>query len=313
MSAFKRIYRIFTLISGQVHVFLKFGVKGNVDDILNFYQLWSLPPIVNEKFVIRSSISDVSSYNRICTYAVNDEKAFRKFKSNREYRQILEHVTREQGLNYLDCLTKDKWLMNHFNALTEPSEGKPFRYSYAKFKRLSPTDFRYAKVVADLFALFGSLDGFTVAEIGVGYGGQSVAIQKVFKPRTYMIFDLPSAIQLSLKYIERAGYTAVSPLLNNATKVKSGVDLLLSNYAFSELQGSVQEEYFDSVISTAKRGYVIYNHISPSDFLSMTAKEFAARIPGSEIFKEVPLTSPENVLVVWGHNEGKLDGRFEVV
>jgi hypothetical protein len=35
---------------------------------------------------------------------------------------------------------------------------------------------------------------------------------------------------------------------------------------------------------------------------SMTAKELISRVPGSEIFEEIPLTFPGNVLVVWGHN-----------
>lgn len=232
--------------------------------------------------------------------AANDEKIFKKFKSNRKYREILQHVTRQQGREYTYELNKDPWIMSILPKLISDEVGMPFRYTYPGLGRISSTDLRYAKVVSDLRSLFGPLDNYRIAEIGCGYGGQAIAISKVFNILDYALYDLQPALQLAMKYIK-----TVSDFQNvrseNLEFLSGKSDLLISNYAFSELSREVQEEYFTKVIQGSSRGYVIYNQITPLSYNSLTAIEFAARIPGAEILHEEPLTASLNVLVVWGH------------
>ena len=87
-------------------------------------------------------------------------------------------------------------------------------------------------------------------------------------------------------------------------------DLVISNYAFSELKREVQEDYFANVVQKSKRGYFTYNDISPKEYVALSAEEFAGRIEGAEIFKELPTTAPKNVLVVWGHNREFAESRL---
>jgi len=49
--------------------------------------------------------------------------------------------------------------------------GDPERYLYDKLL-ISPSTLRYCKVFSDLVNLFTSLDGYSICEIGGGYGGQ---------------------------------------------------------------------------------------------------------------------------------------------
>ena len=41
-----------------------------------------------------------------------------------------------------------------------------------------------------------------------------------------------------------------------------GIDLLISNYAFSEVSLDIQEEYYEKVIKKSKRIYMVFNPIS---------------------------------------------------
>lgn len=79
-------------------------------------------------------------------------------------------------------------------------------------------------------------------------------------------------------------------------------DLVISNYAYSELNIEVQESYFRKVILKSKRGYVIFNSLGHESFNSESAIVFAAKIRDSTMLKEFPLTHKNNVLVVWGHS-----------
>jgi len=69
-------------------------------------------------------------------------------------------------------------------------------------------------------------------------------------------------------------------------------DLLVSNYAFTELPRSIQDVYFRKVVSRSKRGYITYNEITPPEFRSYKAPELVEMIPGAHVLKEEPLTHP---------------------
>ena len=309
MSLIQKSRRIVALLFVELKVLFRFGPKGIIDDIRNFLQLWSLTPGQHEIADSSTSLSDTDRYNLICRQAVEEQVVFAKFKSSREYREILQHVSRIQGWDYMAQLRKDPWILSKLPDLLDDKLGKPFKYSYGHLGRLSPTDLRYAKVLSDLFCLFGLLDGFSISEIGSGYGGQALAIAKTFRISTYTLFDLTWAAKLARKYIE-SSTQSLECSIGNFEEISPNCDLLISNYAFSELKLAVQMQYLENVILKSTRGYVIYNHINPANFNSLTAESFAAKIPGAEIFEEIPLTSPANVLVVWGHNRKIENNRF---
>lgn len=294
----------------QFQIALKYGPSGNLDELINFKRVWSLEGNATSLSRDQSSLSDIASYLEICSLAQEQNDIYRKFKSCREYRQILEHVSREQGREYLDILKKDTWMSEFLATLVKGDVGSPYRYTYRDFGRVSPTNLRYAKIAGDLYALFGSLDGFNVAEIGVGYGGQCVALGKLFDIARYELFDLEPVLGLADRYIKDANVNILIGKNSSPIKLSTPCDLLISNYAFSELIHAVQQDFFINVIRDAKRGYVIYNHINPAEFQSLSATEFASMIPGAEIFMEIPLTHPKNVLVVWGHDQVLDTSRF---
>ena len=46
---------------------------------------------------MNTSVSDNTAYPAICIQASQSEEAFKTFKSNKAYTDILEHVTYEEG------------------------------------------------------------------------------------------------------------------------------------------------------------------------------------------------------------------------
>jgi putative sugar O-methyltransferase len=164
--------------------------------------------------------------------------------------------------------------------------GNPIKYHYENVGFISPTQIRYAKILNDLHNLFGTLQEKTIVEVGVGNGGQAVQICNFERIRKYFLVDLPEVLALTSTAVLPYGILDRLEFIppNELTKIQS--DLFISNYAFSELGREVQEKYFTELISKSPRGYVIYNHITPKNFNTMTAVEFASRITGAKLLEE---------------------------
>lgn len=250
-----------------------------------------------------SSISDDDEYPRFCELASGNTRVFRRFRRSAIYMRILEHVTREQGTGYLKQLEADPEMMDRLGGLLVPVDvGGPRTYRFPGVGVVSPTTLRYVKVAADLRRLFGSLDGRRVAEIGVGYAGQARAIATSWKVAGYELYDLPPILTLARRFLTEAGVDLTPFAFHDGRSPEPvEVDLVVSNYAFSELRREIQDAYLENVIRGAPRGYLTYNHISPPELRSYTSDEIVAMIPGARTLPEVPLTDPRNVIIVWGH------------
>jgi phospholipid N-methyltransferase len=82
-------------------------------------------------------------------------------------------------------------------------------------------------------------------------------------------------------------------------------DLVISNYAFSELPSQLQIRYIEKILSRSKRGYLTMNTgktDASRDQNKLTLEDLRGYLPEFEVLNEVPLTSPNNYLIVWGRN-----------
>ena len=205
----------------------------------------------NSKYSQHSSIqsdSDDGKYIAVVSKFVNNSKKFDNFKRNSAYNAILEHVSRDLGLAYLNRIVNinDAFLekaLNNF--LINDNIGNPRKFLY-RHGLLSPTSIRYVKVALDLKLLFRP-DLEHVAEIGCGYGGQCHANSSLLSYNNHYLLDLPEVNRLVSKYLN-------SFLLNTTFSTNTineysprNQDLVISNYAFSELPRLVQEKYFEKL------------------------------------------------------------------
>ena len=169
---------------------------------------------------------------------------------------------------------------------------------------ISPSTLRYIKVLSDLIKIFGNLDGFKIAEIGGGYGGQCKIINDYFNIKNYHIIDLPEVNLLSKKYLQKLNINNVR-FSTSKDLIPEDYDLVISNYAYTELDRELQDIYKLNIIDNSKNGYLTCNFISNlfidnSDFYSR--EELVNLKEKVEIFKEEPLSHSNNFLLTWRNN-----------
>lgn len=159
--------------------------------------------------------------------ALTDEKTFTRFKANPLYKGVIGCPSIHQAIGFYGLLRKDVDLLNKLDDFSRMDTiGTPERYSIG-YKILSLNCLRYANSVQLLKKEFGSLDGKTVFEFGVGFGGLSHCIQSVWKT-DYYIYDLEPVMDLAVKHSA-----------NLSKVVKKGIpdrpDLFIAEYSLTEL------------------------------------------------------------------------------
>ena len=258
-----------------------------------------------------TSISDNVKYPAFCYGAARQDEVFRNFKRNPIYNEILEHLTPEQGAQYLNVilndydveLTDEQWEM----ILLNDTLGNPQTVTYEfgnKVLTCAPTTLRYVKVLLDLATMFDFNTIQTVAEIGIGYGGQCRLAMNLLPINRYELVDLPEVILLAERFLTELDQTG-DIRYRDGTHLYNDVpcDLIVSNYAFAELKKVVQDFYFEKIVKHAKAGYMTWNSemfTQNGITVGYGAEEFASKIPGAKIIPEVPLTAPGNCIIVWG-------------
>jgi len=258
-------------------------------------------------FSIKSlrSESDNGLYSIAVQEALTNKKKFNNFKSNIFYQDILEHVNYPQGLEYLNIIKRDSNLLNNIDKfLINDQIGNPKKYYYEELKtKISPTTLRYIKVASDIKKIFK--DEITnIVEIGCGYGGQYLILDQVMKINHYILMDLHDVNKLIEKYLEHH-------LLNSSYETKTinqlqsnkQFDLVISNYAFSELPPQTQISYIKKILLNSKNGYLTMNSGKEnSNFKNhLSLEEIRNYIKNITILEEEPNTSEGNYIIIWGN------------
>lgn len=249
--------------------------------------------------MVRTSTSDEFEYKSVVSQAVNDEDVFQTFKRHDWYRPILEHVSYEYGLGYLDVIKQDyPYLLEKIEKYRENDIiGSPVTNLF-EVGEMSPTTLRYMKVMGDLNHHFGSLDGLDIVEIGCGYGGQCKIVTDTNDVKSYTLIDLPEVLELTKKYLERLG-TDMSKLIFkdiNQLADDENYDLFISNYGYTECFADVRAVYLQKVVYKSRMGYLTANAAIDPDVLD---QEITNRFEGSFKIDEKPYTGHLNFILIW--------------
>jgi hypothetical protein len=252
------------------------------------------------------SLSDNGSYPALCRRASTDPGVFSNFRRDPDYTGILDHVTERQGKAYLDLISQHSGILHAMDMFKMNDRyGNPKLCEYDTIGMISPSTLRYVKVLADLQSEFHTLDDLRLCEIGVGYGGQCRILNAYYRPSHYCLVDIEPALALARRYLENFVIDAKLTYKTMAELEDASYDLVLSNYAFTELARPLQNVYLSKVILRSRMGYITYNEITPAEFNSFKADELLEMIPGARRIDEQPLTHPANCIILWG---GNLDG-----
>lgn len=223
------------------------------------------------------------------------------FKSDFYYNSILEHVSSELGIQYLYYIQKE------FTSIFENNKddliklckindeyGTTNKYNFEGFCECSPSNLRYIYHALLNLKYMKKLDIINpdIIEIGGGYGGLCFFISRLchlfdIYIKTYHIFDLAEAAELQRYYLNNLNVaTCTTGVLYDCDNYIFQKDsYLISNYAFSEFNENIRNEYVNKVISPfTTHGMLVWNAIEPYKFID---KEI-------EVEVERPLTSLDN-------------------
>lgn len=230
---------------------------------------------------------NAANYLKVCKSFVEDDALFVNFRQNRLYQEILEHVTKEQSDSYIREMKNADILTNEQISQFRENDkiGNPVTFEHEKFGIMSPTTIRYIKNTLDISNFLSGQKIDNILEIGGGYGGLCKTLNVLIDFENYMIIDLPEVNQLCEKYLSNfenlKGKTSQS-FYDEIASV-DGIDLLISNYAYSECTFELQKSYYDNIIANSDRFYITYNNISTTNmgvdyFIEYASKDFDIKI-----------------------------------
>ncbi len=246
-----------------------------------------------------------NTYKEACVKIANDPWYFEHFRSLDAYTHIVETGGGKEFADYL-WAHASKTIWNKFSIFEKLDHiGAPVKTSYPGIGMFSATTLRYIVIAQQMEHLFTLPDHPTVVEIGAGFGGQCYILSQLVSFSHYYIYDLPEVSLVIDKVLTAlcVNNATCLPLDQNITE--ENIDLVISNYAFSECTRETQLDYFNRVIKKSLRGYMIYNQIASSVFGldSLSPQEFVSLLKQSgknpKIYQEPVQTYPGNLLIVW--------------
>ena len=222
-----------------------------------------------------------SNYTNYIKSFINTDINSWHFKSNELYTGILEHVTYQQGMEYLDTI-KDKFKSfydEHKYDLVQLCKkndlyGSTIKFDYSDFIECSPSNLRYIlhSLIILTYMKECNLETVDIIEIGGGYGGLCLflyEISKLFnvKINSYSMFDLPEVKLLQKKYLETLNITNVNYESTDNIQNLRPNSFLISNYALTEINENLRRDYIENVLKPyTSHGFICWNTFSPYNY-----------------------------------------------
>lgn len=256
-----------------------------------------------------TSVSDNSQYRYtpFCELVARDDNIFANFRHYKVYRQIVEGVEYNIGAECWEIIKRKNISKEvlHECWKNDLIGGAETYYFNGLSDAVTPTTMRYTKIMLDIRELFGEIKN--VAEIGIGYGGQGRILSLCNNIYSYSLVDIPPALGIAKKYLscflteeemEKFHFIDGTTLNMQITP-----ELLISNYAFSELCRDVQNIYLNKIIKNAKKGFITWNELSHTQLDGYSLDEILSIIPQSRVIEEEPLSAKGNKVIIWGERK----------
>ena len=264
--------------------------------------------IYNLKLDASISVSEnLGEYTNFVEKAANNDDIFKNFRQNEIYCWVLEHDDLKRGLENYKYIQKVSELnktgvLEILNSIDE--FGGPKLMTIGNLNNVSPSSLRYLSIAADINRIFKyeAHQKLNIIEIGCGYGGQSIALSKLNTIKNYTYVDLKEVNQLIEKYISKNKVSFNYQTKTIFDEFEDNYDLIISNYAFSELPRKLQKIAYTKILSKSKNGYMINNSFYFSKKYKFFDKnKLKALLPSSKFLNENPKAEshPETFLHIF--------------
>lgn len=248
----------------------------------------------NTQWMVRDQV--ITNYLSACKEASENEEKFNQFKTDDRYTAILEHVSKKIADSYFkSVLENNAELINNKSFYDNDNFGSPILNLFNSGRvhaRCSNSTMQYIGVLSNLIKEFGSLDNMSMVEIGGGYGGQCVIIQGVFDIKSYTIIDLLEPTLLQKKYLSKFKENKSETATVEGLPIKE-YDLVISNYALTEILEPLQTEYVKNILLNSKHGYITCNgNINAVDLIKEKFSTF-------KISNDIEGEKESNYIITW--------------
>lgn len=204
------------------------------------------------------------------------------FKHNRDYISILEHVTIEQGNDYLKLIENEfpsitnEQIINYVNI--NDSHGFPKKELFNIRNQTvlcSPTSIRYIYHSLLILTYYKQVNLNEIVEVGCGYGGLFLALcyfSKVLdiKIDKYYFIDLPEVCNLIKNYLLiNSENININYEIHHSNTFGNDIEskdlFLISNYCFTEIDKTYRENYIECLIKKCKNGFITWQTVFGCD------------------------------------------------
>lgn len=209
------------------------------------------------------------------------------FKQHPVFNQILEHVSKQTGNEYLKEIEEQfseipfdeirKFI--NINDLYGSASKSIFTTSSMKLVYCSPSNLRYiyhSLVILKQIQSLPDTKNLKIVELGAGYGGLFLAINHFAKVlglesriEKYYMIDLPETSSLIQKYVSvhhnvvQFNYEVITNRVEDIYRVfqdypNNDEIFFISNYCFSEISDKERQKYVDFVLPKVSYGFIVW-------------------------------------------------------
>ena len=220
-------------------------------------------------------------YNEYKNYVKDVINNLTDFKNNIKYNDILEHVSEEQGseyVNYIEIFLKETFTQISFDNINDylllnDKYGNPKKYSYTIFDNTilcSPSSLRYIYHSLIILKYIKYTNSKKIVEVGCGYGGLFLAINHFSKILDilidkYYLIDLPIICHVIKSYLEQYSDINISYILKSAYSYGEDIDdnelFFISNYCFTEINKQHRDSYILKLFPKLNNGFIIWQTV----------------------------------------------------
>ena len=246
-------------------------------------------------------------YNEYENYINNFINNLSEFKNDKKYNSILEHVSENQGYEYVKFI--ESFLKVNFTQITfdnikdylllNDKYGNPKKYLYTIFDNkvlCSPSSLRYVYHSLIILNHIKYNNSKKIVEVGCGYGGLFLAIDHFSKILEipidkYYLIDLHVVCNLIKNYLQNYPDIHINYILKSAYNYGEDIDddnlFFISNYCFTEINEEYRNFYILKLFPKVKNGFIIWQTVFglPISNTNIIGKEI------TNIVEETPQTS----------------------
>lgn len=239
----------------------------------------------------------IKEYKKVCLQMANTDE-FYNFKQNPNYRIMLEGGPKFTGEYFLGLIKQHKLSELFFNNLEvffiNDSIGNPDIYDFGDGIVGSITSIKYAYNILNILQLIDGYKVNNIIEVGPGYGGLAIVLDKLINVKKVTFIDLEEANIFNKRYVsefpefeKKCSFLSSEEYKNKNFK---NIDLFIGVNSFTEDKVQVQEDYYKHVISKSKFSYIVrsiattYKIKTHKDCIALLGDEFM--VDDSEIIEK---------------------------